>query len=274
MTPNRRKNNLYTINHGKITHSYDHATTKEIVDLIVTSSSTQGLPFCDLFWGIHRIVPPIKRNRPRIGVQTEQLYDQLGDQMWRQITFQSLIKKFLYYDRIIDINPTNWRAYQNLPKFLKQRVIVGPYIFPSEPCEYKISQDGYVVFFGSLNERRQRIISELQRLLPVKVVPKNTYGVELDEHIGNATAILNIHYADGVYSEYPRILKAVLSGKVLISDELDSNLKANMHYIYISNNLRRCDITIEKTRTIFTNMSSYLSSKYSFREGLIRCFGV
>ena len=75
-----------------------------------------------------------------------------------------------------------------------------------------------VLFYGGVNERRKRILHELEaRGLRVKIL-SDVYGRERDQYIARAKIVLNIHYYDMAIFESARI-HYLLNNKVFVVTE-------------------------------------------------------
>ncbi|MDR1997302.1 MAG: hypothetical protein LBQ83_03160 [Candidatus Margulisbacteria bacterium] len=79
-------------------------------------------------------------------------------------------------------------------------------------------QDIDILFYGSLNERRRKILIQLMdRGLKVEVLP-NIYGTPRDKYIARAKIVLNIHYYETKIFESARI-SYLLNNKILVITE-------------------------------------------------------
>ena len=182
--------------------------------------------------GLH--IDTIKRAEGiNIGIQTEQLQDDAGRQLWGVKGLRSIRKNLTNLDVLLEISKANRPVYEDLDLSEKSKIVVGPWIFSRESSRQNPG-DGHLVFFGNKNERRSRIIEEVRKLHSVKVLPRGTFGADLEKEIAQASAILNIHYCDGTYSEFPRILLALKYGKPLVSEVLADPLEAYNHYVPIN----------------------------------------
>lgn len=79
-------------------------------------------------------------------------------------------------------------------------------------------QDVDVLFFGVLNERRRRVLRELQERGAHVVALSNVWGAKRDAWIARAKLVLNIHQADGGIFEAVRVLFLLANGKAVISE--------------------------------------------------------
>lgn len=75
-----------------------------------------------------------------------------------------------------------------------------------------------MLFYGSLNERRVKILSQLQEK-GVKVIHLwGVYGPERDEYISRSKIILNIHFYESKVFEVVRVSYLLANRKFVISE--------------------------------------------------------
>ncbi len=74
-----------------------------------------------------------------------------------------------------------------------------------------------VLFYGSLNERRQKIIDDL-RSKGKNVVIVNGYGAYRDKYIERARVVLNLHYYDTALFEIFRVGHLLANRKCVVSE--------------------------------------------------------
>lgn len=84
---------------------------------------------------------------------------------------------------------------------------------------------------------------------------------DLDEKIRQSNGIINIHYEDGIYTEWPRLLLAFENNKITYSEKLSLPLKEGYHYAKLTR-----PIIISDERKIFDNFESDIASKYQFKN--------
>jgi hypothetical protein len=83
-----------------------------------------------------------------------------------------------------------------------------------------VTQDIDVLFYGSLNERRQRVIDGLKAAgLKVEVRINNTYRDDLTALMARAKVILNVHYYESKVFEIVRVGYALANRKAVVSEE-------------------------------------------------------
>lgn len=77
-----------------------------------------------------------------------------------------------------------------------------------------------VLFYGSLNERRKRIIDELRRRgFNVVMRVNDAYGKTLESLIARAKIILNVHFYESKIFEIVRVGFALANKKTVVSEE-------------------------------------------------------
>ncbi len=190
----------------------------------------------DIYVGVHAVRQLSPSGRPSIGIQTEQILDRNGQRMWRVPNRRRRRHFAETYDALLDLSPDNGPAYDFLPPELRRKVHVGPHIFPDTDL-VPAHLDAPPLFFGSLNDRRRQILDQLKTARPVEVARHGTFGRGLDKLLATHGAVLNIHYQEGEYSEFPRFLKACLAGKPFLSEPLSAPLQAGVHYLGLSDQI-------------------------------------
>ena len=87
-----------------------------------------------------------------------------------------------------------------------------------------------VLFYGSLNNRREKIINSLlKNNVKVKCL-FGVYGKERDDWIGKSKIVLNLHYYDSKIFEIVRIFYLLINSIPIVS-EVDENTKLNNNYL-------------------------------------------
>ena len=83
-----------------------------------------------------------------------------------------------------------------------------------------------VLFFGSINERRQKIIDDL-RAADIQTVTLVGYGSYRDKYIQRAKIVLNLHYYDSSIFEIFRVAHLLANEKCVVSESgKDESLEA------------------------------------------------
>jgi hypothetical protein len=213
----------------------------------------------DIYVGVHAVDRPADTGRFSIGIQTEQFLDRNGQAMWRLPRERFRMRYATFYDLLLDLSPDNAPAYDFLPEELRAKIVFGPHIFPDAPVSPEF-QPTPPVFFGSLNDRRRSILADLQTRQPVQIAPHGTFGRSLDALIAQHGAVLNLHFRDGEYSEYPRFLKAYLRGKPVLSEPLSPPLQVGTHYFDL-----KAKPTEAATKAVFRNLANF-AADHSFQR--------
>ena len=190
-----------------------------------------SLPPTDVYMGMHHFRAPLRRDRASLLIQTEHLLDQNGSPMWKDRRKFRLFKALRRFDRVLDLSECNGPLYRAIPRVLRRNLTLGPHIFPDQRPEHRPGP-APLLFFGALNPRRNAVLEQLRRHHPVDVL-QGVYGTALDSQIARAAAVVNLHFANGVYSEYPRVLQAYLAGKALVSEQLSRLFTPGHHYILL-----------------------------------------
>lgn len=224
-----------------VAHNVTFVTGSELLDDVardLACAISGPLPCSiEVHLGMHaqaRLKPFVPQGRRDlvIGLQTEQLLDESGQPLWRNRLSGKVLAGVPRYDHVIDLSQANAPVYSALPPDLRDRIIIGPYIFPASAPACNSPAAGPFVFFGAPNARREAVLADLARHgLALRRLPSGTFGPELASEIAAAAAIVNIHFDQGRYTEYPRLLKAVLAGKPLLSEPLAAPLASGTHYL-------------------------------------------
>jgi hypothetical protein len=173
-----------------------------------------------------RVLPP----GFKIGLQTEHFFDENGLTLWGLPSRAAILRRALQYDVLLDLSPLNAPAYAFLPAVLRRRLRFGPHLFPDVLPDYHPAE-GDLLFFGATNDRRADLLARIAVQHPLRNLPYGTHGTALLAEIARAHGVLNLHFSEGIYTEYPRLLTAALSGKVVWSDRLAAPLLAGRHYV-------------------------------------------
>lgn len=210
-----------------------------------------------------------------IGVQTEHFFDEDGKKLWGVNIFYQTIRALSALDCLIDFSHANRKAYARLPNFLiKSKIIFGPYIFPKKNVFVSDDENDDLVFIGAINQRRSDALEGIEHMgHPINRV-QGVHGDDALSLIAKSKALIKLHFEDGVYSEWPRILMAYLSGKIIISEKLSSDLIPGRHYIEIDSmsEFLKSDPSgqLKINRKMIDNMSQDFLEKYSFQNLLLK----
>lgn len=216
-----------------------------------------------LYCGIHNNLFPLYffGRGVKIGIQTEQLFDQAGRVFDRALNKRALRNIELALNKcdfILDISKTNQPFYNDHP--LKHKVICAPHFFPHVPRQYSPGNKDTLLFIGTMTERRKYILSKVRNY---SIEHRSAHKDELRDLMIAYAGIANIHSLDLVYTETPRLVTAALNGKVFVSETLSNEFVKNQHYIDISSN------DSVDHQTIYKNFAKYTSENFSFYQYLL-----
>lgn len=164
-----------------------------------------------------------------VAIQTEQLFDEDGRKLWNNYGARRVRKMVSRFDAILELSASNAPVYSGLTPEEASKIVYGPHIFPDFVPAF-VPGDGAPIFYGTPTERRKPILRRLSSQHGVEQVPRGTFGDDLTALVARASAVVNIHIDDGVYTEYPRLLNAYLNGKVVLSERLARPLEAGCEY--------------------------------------------
>ena len=241
-----------------------YAKSRPLVDL--AKMMWEGLSFnveqaVSVYIGIHEWRhEKLPRNRINIGVQTEQFFDQSGKRLWG---LRSTIDPCIHvsrFDVILDFSQFNEKAYKHVKGM--QKVIFGPYVFPCRDCYFQRSESDELVFVGTNKYRRAEIIMRLQEKRSVKVISDRFYD-QVRPIISKCSGLINIHFQEGIYAEWPRILMAYRAGKLIFSEPLGAPMEEGVHYYGLEQEVYTVD-----GASVFDRINSDIVEKYRFDEFL------
>jgi len=123
--------------------------------------------------------------------------------------------------RVWDYSPRNIAAYANLGLGIEAALLPIGYVPELERITSAREQDIDVLFYGSLNERRNAILDEVRGAgLNTKVV-FGAYGPARDELIARSKVVLNLHYYDTRIFEIARVSYLLANRKAVVSERSD-----------------------------------------------------
>jgi hypothetical protein len=201
----------------------------------------------------------------RVAIQTEQFSDQSGRSLWASKNrnfVRNIFSAFERCDIFWDLNYNNAAFYETikLPEPLFRKIVLGPYVFPAFVPSFERRGSDEVLFFGSINERRMEYIKSIKGM-KVRMMRKTLHFQELEAEIRGSAGVLNVHFANGIYSEVPRVLTTLLAGKALFSEPLGPPFRESLHFI---NPLSERHIEAE---TVFRGMRD-LARRFEFEQFL------
>jgi hypothetical protein len=247
--------------HGVTLHSCHPILHDFAADLGQCIASPVGAEV-DVFVGVHQFGVKLPGHALRIGIQTEQFADHDGKALWRAEDPQRIAAFVAQYDLLLDLNADNAPAYAFLPPDDRAKVHFGPHIFPVQAPKLA-SGTGPALFFGAMNARRKAVLGPMIENGLVTVAPPGTFGAELDAMIMAAGSVANVHFQEGVYSEYPRFLKSYLRGKPILSERLAPPLIMDKHYFDL-----RTKISASKARAALAQVGKTMSADFTFQRFL------
>jgi len=215
--------------------------------------------------GAHDFARGRAPGRLRIALQTEQLADARGSPLWAARLGRELGGMLGRCDAVIDLSPFNAPAYDRLPAADRARVVFGPFIFPDHAPAFDPGTGPELVFFGAINPRRAAALERIAARRPVRVLPPGTFGAALMAALAPAAGVLNLHYAEGTYTEAPRLLTALLAGKPVYSEPLAPPLEVGRHYL--APDAAACDAT---RAAAFAALRDEVAAAFRFSDGLAR----
>lgn len=222
-----------------------------------------------IYFGIHKKISLydfIFRKGFKIGVQTEQFYDANGNALWalteKNIKHTSTNCKRV--NLILDLSYNNKKFY---PTKASSKIVFGPYIFPKKNYNFKPGNNEKSIFVGYI--KGQNRTNKIKKYKDnIETLDKNLFGTDLSNKISPFKSMTNIHFQEGIYTEYPRILLSILEGKVLYSDKLSSEFIESKHYLNIDNITDNNNDLVHKE--IFNNLKELTSVKYNFEDFILR----
>ena len=239
-------------------------------DLAATITGPVGVDI-ELHVGLHKpgrlrsFAPPYRQGL-LVGIQTEHLFDATGNLLWQSHLTEKIVHQVQKYDAVLDLSFANQKAYASLSALPRSALHFGPHIFPQSPPAMAAATGSPTLFVGALNERRQALLDGLERGgLSIARVPPNTFRASLKKALAKASSILNLHFAEGCYTEAPRLLKAVLAGKPVVSEDLAHPFVSGQHYLPLD----QASADQAALRASYEKMVSLLSEQYSL-AGFLR----
>lgn len=198
------------------------------------SNETFGLPI-DLHVGIHHSAPQKKEGRFLVGIQSEHIWTATGSPGWMKLDIDEIQARAEICDAVLDLSKRNIPLYENVKDLDKDCITFGPYVFPNYMPELNNGRERSAVFMGVIRNRPDRRVriakfAEMYNVLTLEGV----FGQKLDKILQEHAFTLNVHSAQVIVTEVPRLLKAFLNGSILLSEVLDVPFMLDRHYIGIS----------------------------------------
>lgn len=146
---------------------------------------------------------------------TEQIGEGFGSEEW----YLSLLSK----TEVWDYSPLNIVALK--AKGVEAKLCEIGYM-PVLMDLPSVHQDIDIVFCGSVNDRRQKILSDL-KTAGCGIVPITGYGSWRNKYLARAKIILNVHYYDSKIFEIVRCSHMMANSKTIVSEiGLDKKLES------------------------------------------------
>ncbi len=143
---------------------------------------------------------------------------------WMKGQYPELLKRF----RVWDYSPQNIKELKRLNICNVNYCGIG-YNKTLEHEMHIESKDIDVLFYGSLNERRIKILNELARQgVRVKHL-YDVYGAERDKYIARSKIVLNVHYYEASIFEIIRV-SYLFANKQFVITEAGNDLEMEMKF--------------------------------------------
>lgn len=252
----------HLIKRGPVNFIFRHVILGELANQLSAGLAVFPKKRVNVLVGTHLGFPPLPKADINIAIQTEHFYDKSGLALWNRPSYFRTLYSLCAFDLLIDLSVYNGVHYSKIPEKFRKKIIFGPYIFPDFDPNFLPAGGDHLIFFGGISERRKLILSELSRW-NVEIVANGVFGPELLNLIHGSSGVLNIHYGEGVFTEFPRLLTAYLAGKPVISERLGA-LVAGRHYFDLSSPLNSKD----EARQIFHNFKVEVAGNFRFGDVL------
>ena len=171
--------------------------------------------------------------------------EQVFQSNWIDKTYISNIKSSIITIDYSINNINNLNKFND--KYLSNKIFYNQLPIVDKLVEYSKNIKYDILFYGGVNERRNKIVSELKKKFNILYVD-NIYGNDLYELIKESKIILNIHFYKEAILEIPRIHEILRYNKIIISELPISN---DLNKNYYNNNI----IFIEEIKDDLTNIN-------------------
>ena len=132
---------------------------------------------------------------------------------WLEANYLNLLKSH----EVWDYSKINIKALKKLNVSNITHVPLG-YVNQLKRIQLQSNPDIDVLFYGSLNDRRSKIINDLKSANLNVVSLFGVYGAERDELISRSKIVLNIHFYDSKVFEIARISYLLSNGVCVVSE--------------------------------------------------------
>lgn len=156
-----------------------------------------------------------------------------------------------------DFSPSNVRMLRKLGCSRVQLCRIG-YAPELERINHSVTQDIDVLFYGSMNKRRQKIISRLRQAGIAVTAPCEggvpCYGKERDDLIARSKIVLNLHYYADACLEVARVSYPLANQVVVVSEkgsdtELDDLFATGIVFADTDDLVEMLQITLNQKRS-------------------------
>lgn len=164
-----------------------------------------------------------------------------GASTWLKPVYVDLVRRFRTWDYSAR-NVAAWRRF--VPDARVQHVPLG-HVDALMRVAPAPAEDIDVLFYGSQNERRQKVLAALEaRGLRVHAA-YDTYGAARDALIARAKVVLNLHFYDSRIFEVPRVAYLLANRKAVVAEideatEVDDDLRAAVAGVPYDDLVERC----------------------------------
>jgi SAM-dependent methyltransferase len=201
----------------------------------------------NIFLGGNLITPDEVRLLPEDSIIYN--FEQLSaESPWLNSAYKDLLTNF----EVWDYSEKNIAFLKTLnPKFVPKHIPLG-YAESLERIQKRNFEDIDVLFYGSINERRQRILDGLEAEgLHIKTL-FGCYGAERDEFISRSKVILNVHFYDTKIFEIVRLFYVLANKKAVVSElcpdtELPEHLENAVCFADYESLVQRCKEVVSNT---------------------------
>lgn len=213
------------------------------------------------------ICPQMFFNLPKIYIAF-QMEQTINSRWFGKKYFRKLKKAYAVYDYSL----INIKFLQKYNKIENGKIYYMPIGYLDKMKNTKVKKVYDILFYGDIkNERRKRILDEIQKIYSVKII-NNLFGMELLNEIRRSKIVLNIHYYENALLETTRIYETLSLNECILISEHSSDKKedeyleniidfvepGNIQQIlkrikfWLSNDIKRCE-KIEKNKDWFNN---------------------
>lgn len=178
----------------------------------------------NLVFGAHLFAPEVLLPANCVLVNLEQFPDSI---MAREAHYLALLKRH----PVLDYSPHNAERVRQAIGHSWVHVLRIGYMPALTRIDRAAQEDVDVLFYGTVNERRQAIIDALASTgLRLKVL-NGVYGAERDAWIARSKVVLNMHYYESKVHEVIRTSYLLANRKAVVSEcaadtEIDDDLRA------------------------------------------------